>query len=217
MARWKTRGTDNCLFIDETESGRIVLQHNARPGMRPYIHPLRGIDGQACLTEDSPWHHPWQHGIQTGFHGVNGCDFWFDPGQNAKAVIGTIEPQMPEILEEDPPSWSIDAVWRHSDGSELMKETQSWSLSEGEEVLCADAVQIGPGGKGGQFDRAGGRRDGAAGGGMGRSADAGESRERAGGDYADGSSGQPGASGALAGGRAERDQSGAVYSGGDQA
>ena len=138
MARWKSRVANNCLFIDEVESGRIVLQHNARPGLRPYIHPLRGVDGQACLTEDSPWHHPWQHGIQTGFHGVNGCDFWFDPGQNAKAVIGTIEPSTPEVLGEDPPRWSIEAKWCHEDGRELLHEKQTWMLSDGDEVLYLD-------------------------------------------------------------------------------
>ena len=138
MSRWKLRVTNSCLFVEEVESGRIVLQHNARPGMRPYIHPLLGVDGQACLTEDSPWHHPWQHGIQTGFHGVNGCDFWFDPGQKAKAVIGTIEPARPEIVNEDPPEWSIDACWRHEDGSELLAETQAWILQEAGDELFLD-------------------------------------------------------------------------------
>ena len=138
MLRWNLRVTNNCLFIDETESGRIVLQQNARPGMRPYIHPLRGVDGQSCLTEDSPWHHPWQHGIQTGFHGVNGCDFWYDPGQNSKAVIGTIEPETPKVMSDDPPMWSIDAKWRHDNGTELLDETQRWSLSEVDDVLFLD-------------------------------------------------------------------------------
>lgn len=138
MGRWKTRVTNSCLFVDEVESGRIVLQHNARPGMRPYIHPLRGVDGQACLTEDSPWHHPWQHGIQTGFHGVNGCDFWFDPGQHSKAVIGTIEPETPKVLSEGPLRWSIDASWCDDDGAALMTERQTWSLSEGERILFLD-------------------------------------------------------------------------------
>ena len=138
MARWKLRVTNNCLFVDEIESGGVALQHNARPGMRPYIHPLRGPDGRTCLTEDSPWHHPWQHGVQTGFHGVNGCDFWFDPGQQAKAVIGTIEPSAPRIVSESPPTWSIAATWRHADGSDLMAEEQTWSLQAAEDVLFLD-------------------------------------------------------------------------------
>ena len=138
MARWKLRVTNNCLFVDEIESGGVALQHNARPGMRPYIHPLRGPDGRTCLTEDSPWHHPWQHGVQTGFHGVNGCDFWFDPGQQAKVVIGMIEPSAPRIVSESPPTWSIAATWRHADGSDLMAEKQTWSLQATADVLFLD-------------------------------------------------------------------------------
>jgi hypothetical protein len=138
LPRWKLRIANNCLFIDENESGRNVLQHNARPGLRPYIHPLRGPDGQACLTEDSPWHHPWQHGVQTGYHGVNGCDFWFDPGQRSGSVIGTIEPTTPLILADDPPRWSIGAVWRHQDGADLLSESQTWSLWPVDEVLYLD-------------------------------------------------------------------------------
>ena len=138
LPRWKLRVVNNCLFIDQIESGRVVLQHNARPGMRPYIHPLRGSDGNSCLTEDSPSHHPWQHGIQTGFHGVNGCDFWFDPGQRAETVIGTIEPATPLVLSEDPPRWAIAATWRHDDGSELLNETQTWSLQEAGDLLLLD-------------------------------------------------------------------------------
>ncbi|HCK08387.1 MAG TPA: hypothetical protein DHW45_00850, partial [Candidatus Latescibacteria bacterium] len=137
---WKTRIANNCLFIDDLETGRVVLQHNSRPGMRPYIHPLRGVDEQTCLTEDSPWHHPWQHGIQTGYHGVNGCDFWFDPGQNAKVEIGTIEPSSPEVFDAGEPSWLIQSAWRHSNGSELLREKQTWSLRHAEDVLLLDLV-----------------------------------------------------------------------------
>ena len=128
-SRWNLRIENNCLFADEIKSGRVVLQHNARPGLRPYIHPLRGPDGKSCLTEDSPWHHPWQHGIQTGFHGVNGCEFWEDPGQRPGSSIGSIEASTPRILATDLPSWSIEAIWRHKNGSYLLAEQQTWSLS----------------------------------------------------------------------------------------
>ncbi len=141
-ARWKLRITNNCLFIDDLVSGKVILQQNARPGMRPYIHPLRipdpSGDGTLCLTEDSPWHHPWQHGIQTGFHGVNGCDFWFDPGQHPSMVIGTIEPSTPRITQSDPPSWSVEALWRHADGQLLLAERQCWSFQNTDELYFLD-------------------------------------------------------------------------------
>lgn len=127
--RWNMRIDNNCLFIDDVEFGRVILQQNARPGMRPYIHPLRIGEGNICLTEDSPWHHPWQHGLQTGFHGVNGCSFWFDPGQVPSSVTGTIEPAGLRILETNPPTWTVDAAWRHADGTLLMVEQQTWRLS----------------------------------------------------------------------------------------
>ena len=54
--RWRLRLANDCLFIDDISLGRNILQHNARPGLRPYIHPLRisNSDGIVCLTEDSP-------------------------------------------------------------------------------------------------------------------------------------------------------------------
>ena len=141
-SRWKLRITNNCLFIDDLATGKVMLQQNARPGLRPYIHPLRipepTSDGILCLTEDSPWHHPWQHGIQTGFHGVNGCDFWFDPGQHPTMVIGTIEPSTPRITQNDPPGWCVEALWRHADGRLLLAERQNWSLCESDKLHLLD-------------------------------------------------------------------------------
>ena len=167
-SRWHLRSTNNVLFVDDVSLGKVVLQHNARPGLRPYIHPLRIGDGTLCLTEDSPWHHPWQHGIQTGFHGVNGCDFWLDPGQHPTLVIGTIEPGPPRILSEEPSCWIIEALWRHADGSLLLVERQRWSLSQADALRFLDLdwtlqaipdVQIAQHAYGGLFIRMPFRRD----------------------------------------------------------
>ncbi|HIN32165.1 TPA: hypothetical protein EYM82_25155 [Candidatus Poribacteria bacterium] len=126
------------MFVDDISHGKVIPQHNARPGLRPYIHPLSLAGGSVCLTEDSPWHHPWQHGIQTGFHGVNGCDFWLDPGQHPDLPIGTIEPNSPRISGATPSSWTIEATWWHTDGSLLLVEQQIWSLSVVGEHLFLD-------------------------------------------------------------------------------
>ena len=125
---WQLRAKNNCLFVDDVHQGRVILQHNARSGLRPYIHPLRTIEDAVCLTEDSPGHHPWQHGIQTGFHGVNGCDFWLDTGQHAQMPIGTIEPVSLVITDQNPPNWTVEALWRHANGHLLLLEQQTWSL-----------------------------------------------------------------------------------------
>jgi hypothetical protein len=46
------------------------------PKLRPYLHPVRDASGRVVLTEDKPADHPWQHGIFTGFHRVNGFNYW---------------------------------------------------------------------------------------------------------------------------------------------
>jgi putative heme-binding domain-containing protein len=43
---------------------------------RPHLHPVRDPSGKVILTEDKPADHPWQHGIFTGFHLVNGFNYW---------------------------------------------------------------------------------------------------------------------------------------------
>jgi hypothetical protein len=46
------------------------------PNSRPYLHPVRDASGRVVLTEDRPADHQWQHGIFTGFHRVNGFNYW---------------------------------------------------------------------------------------------------------------------------------------------
>ena len=46
------------------------------PALRPYLHPVYDASGNVVLTQDRPDDHPWQHGIFTGFHRVNGFNYW---------------------------------------------------------------------------------------------------------------------------------------------
>ena len=128
---WNARVEHDCLFVDDLASGKVILQHNARPGTRPYIHPLRIGRDAVCLTEDSPWHHPWQHGIQTCFVGVNGCDFWTYPGVKSGQVLGTVECGQVRLASGPVPRWVVEALWRHADGSQVFADRQTWRLSPG--------------------------------------------------------------------------------------
>lgn len=98
-----------------------LLEQRCEMGRRPFIHPLRPLDGAGVLTEDSPEHHPWQHGLYTGYHAVNGSDFWLDQGKKT----GRIEPRKPELINDH--SWSVCSLWRHHEGHDLLKERQIWS------------------------------------------------------------------------------------------
>lgn len=55
-----------------TDLARYVLN----PSFRPYFHPVWDPSGRVVLTQDRPADHPWQHGIFTGFHQVNGFNYW---------------------------------------------------------------------------------------------------------------------------------------------
>jgi hypothetical protein len=57
---------------DWIELASYVMETNSRP----YLHPVRDASGRVVLTEDKPADHPWQHGIFTGFHRVNGFNYW---------------------------------------------------------------------------------------------------------------------------------------------
>jgi len=95
------------------------------PQLRPYLHPLRDASGRVVLTEDRPNDHPWQHGIFTGFHRVNGFNYWkedqgkqrfvrlLDSHENAdrvswRALVEYIAPDGAAVLEEE------DAITFHA-------------------------------------------------------------------------------------------------------
>jgi hypothetical protein len=79
-ARIKAERADGRLDIRVRTPGQkqwidlasFVMKENARP----YLHPVRDASGKVVLTEDKPADHPWQHGIFTGFHRVNGFNYW---------------------------------------------------------------------------------------------------------------------------------------------
>src|SRR5262249_44880747 len=88
------------------------------PGARPYLHPVLDPSVQLVLTEDRPADHPWQHGILTGFHRLNGINYWkedegkqrfvrlLDQKETAervhwRALVELVAPDGSVVLEEE--------------------------------------------------------------------------------------------------------------------
>jgi putative heme-binding domain-containing protein len=103
------------------ELATFVMETNARP----YLHPVRDASGRVVLTEDRPVDHPWQHGIFTGFHRVNGFNYWKeDEGKQRfvrlldvkeetnrvswRALVELVAPDGKVVLEEE------DAITIHA-------------------------------------------------------------------------------------------------------
>ena len=107
--------------------GTPILSHRIVADQRPSMHPIHAPDGVGVLTEDAPGHHPWQHGLYTGFNLVNGFGFW-------KELVddGTFHPRLvgaPDV-DGETARWSVSTTWRAPDGAELIDERQDWALSD---------------------------------------------------------------------------------------
>jgi putative heme-binding domain-containing protein len=79
-SRIKVDRTDNRLTIRartaNSEAWVDLVTYVMEAKARPYLHPVHDGGGKVVLTEDRPADHPWQHGIFTGFHRVNGFNYW---------------------------------------------------------------------------------------------------------------------------------------------
>lgn len=90
----------------EKQEGRLVVRalvpgagkwsdlatYVMEPGGRPYLHPVYDASGKQVLTQDRPEDHPWQHGIFTGFHRVNGFNYWKeDEGRQRFVRVSDVE------------------------------------------------------------------------------------------------------------------------------
>jgi putative heme-binding domain-containing protein len=79
-SRLKVERLDGKLVIRTRLAGTTkwieLATYVMEPRSRPYLHPVRDASGGTVLTEDRPADHPWQHGIFTGFHRINGFNYW---------------------------------------------------------------------------------------------------------------------------------------------
>ena len=78
--RIKVESKEKMLVVRAQPAGKDdwieLATYVTETNLRPYLHPLRDASGRVVLTEDHPADHPWQHGIFTGFHRVNGFNYW---------------------------------------------------------------------------------------------------------------------------------------------
>jgi hypothetical protein len=127
-SRLRTSVSENEQLVEvQREDGTPLLSHRIVADQRPSIHPIHAPDGIGVLTEDSPSHHPWQHGLYTGFNLVNGIGFWKEVEGD-----GTFHPRLVETphAEGDVARWGLATTWRAPDGTDLIDERQDWALTD---------------------------------------------------------------------------------------
>ncbi len=121
--RLKVFQTDANISIRVERPGRtsfeLVHAVLAR-GERPYLHPVRDASGRFILTEDKPADHPWQHGIFTGFHRVNGFNYWKeDEGKQRLVRVLTA------TNNEARAGWTSLSEWIDPKGDVVAEEEQT--------------------------------------------------------------------------------------------
>jgi hypothetical protein len=104
-----------------------ILTQVAPPDNRPYLHPIVAPDGKGVLTEYRPSHHLHQTGVFWGLKMVNGRDFFMKwQGDYYRRVSAKIlEPQGRWV------KWQTVYDMLGEDGSTVMTETQTWSMTAG--------------------------------------------------------------------------------------
>ncbi len=104
-----------------------ILTQNARPDVRPYLHPIAAPDGKGALTEYSPAHHRHQTGLFWGFTRVNGRDFFHNPqGDYWRRVSAAV--LKPEVKEDV--RWQTVYDLLDAAGNTILTETQRWAMRE---------------------------------------------------------------------------------------
>ncbi|CAN5184157.1 hypothetical protein BH23BAC1_BH23BAC1_45440 [soil metagenome] len=103
-----------------------ILTQNAKPDIRPYIHPIVAPDGKGILTEYQPDHHKHQTGLYWGLKMVNGRDFFMNwQGEHWRKVSANIiEAEGPEV------KWQTVYDMLDENGSVVLTETQEWTMQE---------------------------------------------------------------------------------------
>ncbi len=107
---------------------------NARPDLRPWIHPIGAPDGKGVLTEESPGHHKHQTGLYVGFTRINGRDYFHNRGGDYYRRKSLESPR----VEGKRATWATVYELLGEKGVVALVETQKWTLFDCGDCLVLD-------------------------------------------------------------------------------
>jgi lysophospholipase L1-like esterase len=118
-----------------------IVTQNAKPDMRPYLHPMVSPDGKSVLTEYSPGHHPHQTGLYWGFTRVNGRDYFHNPANGYWRKVSD------KLIAAKGESVKWSTVYHLLDGAgqPIMTETQEWTMRDSGNRYVLNLVWTGEG------------------------------------------------------------------------
>jgi putative heme-binding domain-containing protein len=111
-----------------------ILTQSARPGQRPFLHPIVAPDGKGVLTEFSPGHHKHQTGLYWGFTRVNGRDFF----HNLKSDYWKRNSVQILAQSGQTVSWQTSYDLLDDKGQAVLTQTQTWTMSSSNQEHTLD-------------------------------------------------------------------------------
>jgi len=120
------------ILVFRNREGDPILTQVAKPEFRPFLHPIKAPDGQGQLTEFSPGHHRHQTGIYWGLTRVNGRDFFHHPEEGYWRRVDLKIIAAETSHESNAVEWQTTYEMLAEDGSPLMLETQTWTMTADE-------------------------------------------------------------------------------------
>jgi hypothetical protein len=149
----EARSTEGKGLRIDTEGGRLsvvrrdssvpIVVQNVHANTRPYLHPVRSPGLPVVVTENSPAHHPWQHGLYVGLNNVNGYGFWtegLDPHRDH--LDGRFHPRLIGTPSAfcDEARWVVETTYRDPKGNALLTEIQEWLVADRTDRIELDLV-----------------------------------------------------------------------------
>jgi hypothetical protein len=116
------------IFRDN-ETSPLITQ-NTTKDKKPFIHPIVAPDGKGILTENSPPHHPWQHGVYCGFNNINGVGFWEEGIRGGYDGTFHTKPLSQPAVKGNKAVWKVETDWRGPDGMHMVTEVQEWTFKD---------------------------------------------------------------------------------------
>jgi hypothetical protein len=141
MSNLHIKQNEGAISISREGETVPILEQHAQANTRAYIHPIIAPDGKGVLTEDTPSHHPWQHGLYVGLNDLNGIGYWMEGLHEAhKTTDGTFHPKPIEnvTVKENQATWTVISDWHSPQGDTLLTETQAWTLTDLDDAYYLD-------------------------------------------------------------------------------
>ena len=126
------------ISIYRVGSDSALLTQHARSDFRPYIHPIISPDGKGELTQYSPGHHKHQTGLYWGFTRVNGRDYFHHPQGDYWKRVSVKLIQSEGTIDQPEVRWQTVYDLLDEDGKAVLRETQIWTMREGDREYILD-------------------------------------------------------------------------------